>query len=133
MRRRSWIAGVLAVALIPAAVATAGTSSRVYVAGDCAHGQFKPKVVIITCGDAGAFVQKLTWSSWTTAAARGQGTYKVNSCTPNCAAGHFKSSAVKVKLSKPGSCSHHTHRFFKRMTLTFRSGKAMSFRIFCPT
>jgi hypothetical protein len=72
-------------------------------------------------GDSTAFLETMTWSSWTTTSAIGTGTFKVQTCTPNCATGTFYSLPVSVTFSQPvQACSGSTVRWFwTKATFTF--------------
>ncbi|MCU1488654.1 MAG: hypothetical protein JWM85_59 [Acidimicrobiaceae bacterium] len=59
----------------------------------------KPTEIIITCADAGEVLQGIHWSRWTTGDARGTGTYVLNTCTPDCAAGKFVRYHATFELS----------------------------------
>ena len=52
-------------------------------------------------GDATNVVTKITWSSWTTAGASGQGTSDIDSCNPNCAQAPPSLVPTTVTLSAP--------------------------------
>jgi hypothetical protein len=52
-------------------------------------------------GDSTAFLANMTWNTWSGTEAVGTGTYKVNDCRPNCAAGHVYPVAMVVTLSQP--------------------------------
>jgi hypothetical protein len=64
----------------------------------------KPHSIVVTCADANEYVTGIIWSSWTATRAAGTGTVHYNDCTPNCAAGHFRTAAATLTLSKPASC-----------------------------
>ena len=57
-------------------------------------------------GDSTAFLADMTWTTWSGAEAVGTGTYKINDCNPDCAAGHVHPVATVVTLSRPAKvCS----------------------------
>jgi hypothetical protein len=66
----------------------------------------------------------MTWSSWTISSAIGTGTYKLDSCDPNCAAGTVYPVPVVVTFSTPvKACSGNTTRWFwTRASFTFPKG-----------
>jgi hypothetical protein len=107
------------VAVPSVALATTGSSAGKPFAINCGTEQFKPRRIVIACGDAGILLGKLKWSSWTGSSAKGTGVYKQNDCTPSCAAGKFKSYPVKVTLSKVKTCPGQTHPAFKQAALTY--------------
>jgi hypothetical protein len=70
-------------------------------------------------GDSTAFLSQMKWTTWSGSEAVGTGTYKLDDCNPNCAAGHVYSLATVVSLSQPVKvCSSSgtrwvwTHAFF---------------------
>ena len=52
-------------------------------------------------GDSTAFLFHMTWTTWSGSEAVGTGTYKLDDCNPNCAAGHVYSLPTVVTLSQP--------------------------------
>lgn len=52
-------------------------------------------------GDSTSFLSKMTWSSWSATEAVGKGTYKIDGCNPDCAAGPIYPVATVVTLSHP--------------------------------
>jgi hypothetical protein len=61
----------------------------------------------------------MKWTTWSGSEALGTGTYKLDDCSPNCAAGQVYSLATVVTLSQPVKvCSSSgtrwvwTHAFF---------------------
>jgi hypothetical protein len=52
-------------------------------------------------GDSTSFLAKMTWSTWSATEAVGTGTYKVDGCNPDCAAGPIYPVATEVTLSDP--------------------------------
>jgi hypothetical protein len=70
-------------------------------------------------GDSTAFLFQMKWTTWSGSEAVGTGTYKLDDCNPNCAAGHVYSLPTVVTLSQPVKvCSSSgtrwvwTHAFF---------------------
>jgi hypothetical protein len=86
---------------------------------NCNTEQFKPKRIVLACGDGATWLGKLKWSSWSESSASGAGNYSAIDCTPDCAAGHVKSYPVKVTLSKVKTCPSQTHLAFKQATFTY--------------
>jgi hypothetical protein len=112
---------VLALAAVLVAIpAGAATKTRLAECGD--KPLYKPKRVIIACGDGAFRVVKLKWSTWTRNTAVGRGIGKVNTCRPSCAEGKFKSYPVKLTPGKPKSCPTNG-RQFTRLTYTFTGKK----------
>jgi hypothetical protein len=118
MRKLVWLFALTALAAIPALALASANPKEVWVT-NCYSSQYKPKLIVISCGDATNYVAKLRWSAWTQTRATGTGRDEVNSCEPNCVSGHEKASAVTVTLSDPRRCRGRLHRDFNRMKLSF--------------
>lgn len=111
---------VACLAAVPSvALAATASGSGKPDAINCYQLQFKPKKIVLACGDAGSWLGKLKWSSWGATSATGTGVYNANDCTPDCASGQIKSGPVKVTLSKPKTCPGQTHPAFKQAALTY--------------
>ncbi|HVX21419.1 MAG TPA: hypothetical protein VHB02_08725 [Acidimicrobiales bacterium] len=61
----------------------------------------EPSTIMLACGDGNAYLDHLTWSSWTPSGATGSGTYTHNLCQPDCAQGRFVSAPTTVRLAYP--------------------------------
>jgi hypothetical protein len=63
----------------------------------------------------------MKWTTWSGTEAVGTGTYKINDCTPSCAAGHVYSVATVVTLSRPAKvCSASgAHRVWSHASFSF--------------
>jgi hypothetical protein len=135
MRNALKITIVLALLAVPSAALAASNSSQVK-AINCAQLQFKPKRIVLSCGDAGTWLGKLKWSRWNHTQAVATGNYTANNCTPNCAAGHPQSVSVKVTLSKPKTCPGYVSPAFKQAAITYEgtrpSGAPTKFKFTCP-
>jgi hypothetical protein len=112
---------ILVTLLVVPSIALAGAGNQVR-AINCSREQYKPTKIILSCGDGGTWLGKLTWSSWGRNTAVGTGTYDENTCTPTCSAGHAVSKPVKVTLSKPKACPARVHPGFSQATFSFPSG-----------
>lgn len=86
-----------------AGVRTAGQSDALPEVVDCSFDKpaVRPPNLILACADLGVQVEKITWKSWAADKAEGDGTERDNTCTPNCAAGHYTIKPVHVILSDP--------------------------------
>lgn len=109
---------VVAGAITPSAALASGSSSQVW-AINCFREQYKPKEIVLACGDGATWLANLSWSSWSGATASGRGAYKINDCTPTCVSGQAHSYSVAIVLSKPGSCPGQRHRAFRRLAVAF--------------
>jgi hypothetical protein len=83
------------IALAAAAVVWTGCEHRPRV---------RPASAIIACGDANLYATKLRWTSWGPAGAVATGIGHQNDCTPNCAAGHFATFPITIRLSRAVTC-----------------------------
>jgi hypothetical protein len=137
MRKAIKITAVVAFLALPSiALAAAGSATSKPFAINCAQEQFKPKRIVLACGDGASWLGKLKWTSWSGSTANAAGSYNAINCTPSCASGHAQSFPVKVTLSKPRNCPGQTHPAFKRAALTYTGTRPkgapakLSFR--CP-
>jgi hypothetical protein len=75
-------------------------------------------------GDSTTFLANMKWTTWSATEAVGTGTYKVNDCSPNCAAGHVYPVAAVVTLSQPVKvCSSSGTRWvWSHVSFTFPDG-----------
>lgn len=82
------------------------------------HGtHYKPRSILIACGDGNARVKRLHWSVWTDRKAHGSGVWQQNNCKPDCADGHFINYPVRLRLSQV-IVRNHT-RIFGRVVALF--------------
>ena len=117
MRNALKLTILIALLAIPSIASAAGSGRTLAI--NCNQEQFKPRKIVLACGDGGIWLSKLNWSSWSGSKASASGNYNANDCTPDCAAGHVHSYPVKVTLSGPKSCPGQTGRGFKRAALTY--------------
>ena len=75
-------------------------------------------------GDSTSFLSNMTWTTWSGTEAVGTGTYKIDDCQPNCAAGHVYQVATAVTLNQPVKvCSASgTHWVWSRASFSFPDG-----------
>lgn len=106
---------VVSIGAIAAAVAIAAPAQRTYVTSRCSGAAFKPRSIILTCGDAGLVATKLQWTQWGTKKAHGAGLGRQKVCKPNCAAGKVAKAAMKVILSRPRLCPQDEKRHFTKV------------------
>jgi hypothetical protein len=102
----------VAVAALLAVPATSATPKTLFPA-DCGKPTYKPKSIVVACGDANNQVTGIKWESYGTDAASGKGTAKVNDCKPNCASGKTKSYPAVVTLTRPKNCGKGVIQFTK--------------------
>jgi hypothetical protein len=65
---------------------------------DCEYPEYKPESIMIYCGDGGAYIDKITWNSWSQNGASGTGEYYRNLCKPDCAQGKIVHAPVNIRL-----------------------------------
>ena len=75
-------------------------------------------------GDGTAILYQITWTTWSATKAVGTGTYKLDACNPNCAAGPVDPVPAVVTFSQPVKvCSSSgTHWVWSRASFTFPHG-----------
>ena len=81
-------------------------------------------------GDSTAILDKMTWRTWSATEAVGTGTYKLDGCDPNCAAGPVYPVATVVTLSHPVKvCSSSGTRWvWTRASFSFPHGLPKALR-----
>lgn len=100
-----------------AAPAVAAPSGQTRVIAACKSPAYKPTMYILTCADANTEIRHASYSSWSSNAASGRGTFYYNTCRPNCAAGTFKHHPVTFSLDRVRSV--HGQRLFTRMYVSY--------------
>ncbi len=89
----------------------------------CTHrAQVRPHQVVIACADGNFYADKLVWSSWSAKSAGATGTAHVNDCKPYCAAGHFHTYPVTIRLSHVETCGT-SRQMFARIEWVFPAAK----------
>ncbi len=121
---------------VPAMAMAVSPPNASWVA-NCTKSQYKPKSILLACGDGTNGLVNLKWSHWSTTKATGSGVNAVNDCTPNCVNGKVKKTRVTVTLSKPIRCAHRKHKVFDHALLRFRGQTGpqsrQTFVLGCPT
>jgi len=107
MARARTLIAVFALAGALAAVPALASGNARRVVGNCTKSQVRPASIIIACADANLQLTHLKWSSFGGATAAATGSYYVNDCTPDCAAGKFHSYPIRVTLSGAKACKDH--------------------------
>jgi hypothetical protein len=97
----------------------AAMTPRVY-APDCGgRPRYKPRTIIVACGDGNLSLRAISWFSWTSSTATGVGVYYWNDCIPACYRGHFHSRAgARVSLYRVTRCVSKRFTQFTRMRVT---------------
>jgi hypothetical protein len=75
--------------------ATAKSSATILLGCSSKFGA-KPSAYVLSCADFNSKFTDLKWTSWGSTTAYATGEARWNDCTPNCAAGHWKSESVTV-------------------------------------
>jgi len=122
---------ILGVIVFAAPALASGGANRI---GGCTKSQVKPSDVILFCGDDGAYVNHIHWSSFGGATARGSGTYAFNPCKPDCAASKYKTYSVKLVVSQAKPC-WDAHDDYRELGLVFAAGAPYTtkkFTLYCP-
>jgi hypothetical protein len=87
----------------------------------------RPTEITTYCADFGISITSIRWKSWTANGAVGTGTYLINNCNPNCAAGKFSESPVGVKLE--GLYTDGERYFLRYLTFTGDDNLSLSEKI----
>ena len=117
------------------AAVTAKTTPRVYLAeGQDIRGRllYRPacKPGCPLSGDSTEILDTMTWRTWSAAKAVGTGTYELDGCNPNCAAGPVYKVPAVVTLSQPVKvCSSSgTRRVWSKASFRFPHGLPKALR-----
>ncbi len=135
MRKALKITIIVALLAVPSAALAAGSTSQPW-AINCSQLKYKPTRITLSCGDGGTWLGKLKWSNWSGSQAVGAGNFTAIKCTPDCAAGHTNSVAVKVTLSKAKTCPNQVEKAFKQATIVYKKtrpkGAPLKINFRCP-
>jgi hypothetical protein len=82
------------------------------------QGRARPPVIYLAASNV--FVRTPRWSAWSASSARASGKLFVNTCTPTCAAGHYRTYNAQVSLWRVAV--RHGVRYFSRMRLRYWHG-----------
>jgi hypothetical protein len=86
----------------------------------CGAGLYRPRNVVIACGDANFRLERLRWRRWNRSRAYAHGTALANDCLPFCAAGTFHSYRVRVRASRIRRCSSDGDRYrYTRLRISY--------------
>lgn len=109
---------VIAAFTLPAISASAASPLKIT---NCNKSVSKPTTITLTCADANTALNKLSWSSFGGATAKGKGTLVVNTCKPNCAAGKNVSYPVGIVATGSKKCTGAS--VYSKIALTFTGAK----------
>jgi hypothetical protein len=112
----------LGAAAITRAAGSEPASARLPVAYDGAAGwrQGLARPPVIYLGGSNIFVRTPHWPAWSGSSARASGKLWVNTCTPACAAGHYRTYRAQVSFWRVAV--HDGVRYFSRMGLSYWHG-----------
>ncbi|HYV78865.1 MAG TPA: hypothetical protein VE979_12120, partial [Streptosporangiaceae bacterium] len=82
------------------------------------QGRARPPVIYLA--ESNVFVRTPHWSAWSGSSARASGKLFVNTCTPTCAAGHYRTYRAQVSLWRVAV--RHGVRYFSRMRIRYWHG-----------
>jgi hypothetical protein len=116
------LASASLVAAIVAFGAIAAFAASPLKINNCVKASSRPKSLTLACGDGNTVLKGLKWSSFGGATAQAKGTFVMNTCEPNCAAGKDVSYPVTVKATSPRTCKKGV-RVYNKLTLQF-TGRA---------
>jgi hypothetical protein len=117
---------LLASATLVAAIVAFGAISASAAAPlkitNCNTAASRPKLLTLTCGDGNTVLKGLSWSTFGGSSAQAKGTFVINTCEPDCAAGKDVSYPVTAKATSPRTCKKGV-RVYNKLTLQF-TGRA---------
>jgi hypothetical protein len=109
----------------PASVPPAAARPVVYDCDGWRHGQSRIRRLYLTC-DASVIVTVAGWKYWTAVSARSRGgKLAVNTCQPDCAAGHYRKYPGTLIFYR--ARSRHGVRYFTRLRLRYWHGRFRSY------
>jgi hypothetical protein len=80
------------------------TGFRHFLLADCDKLRYRPRNLVIACGDGNFQLRRLHWRSWNRASVRGTARAMLNDCIPYCARGRFHSIRARVKAYRLRVC-----------------------------
>jgi hypothetical protein len=89
---------------------------------NCNTAASRPRLLTLTCGDGNTVLKGLSWSTFGGSSAQAKGTFVMNTCEPDCAAGKDVSYPVTVKATSPRTCKKGV-RVYNKLTIQF-TGRA---------
>jgi hypothetical protein len=96
---------------------------KLYFPGHCDEGEYRPRTVIIACGDANFRLANAQWKNWNKSATTGRAVARANTCDPFCAAGHFVSYKVRLRAYRIRRCEDTGKYQYTRLRITFVDSK----------
>jgi hypothetical protein len=123
-------AALLGVVAAPSAVAARPSHP---VLPTCAgRGAIKPSRYTIACADGNSSLTGLRWSKWKADEGIARGTWLLNVCEPDCAAGRIGRTRVTVRVWRLRACPALQREIYTRMTLGTREADGEPITLRCP-
>jgi hypothetical protein len=84
--------------------------------------QVRPATLMMACDDGNAYLSGLHWTAWQSSATA-SGTWRINDCVPDCAAGTFHTFTATVRLWQPGPLpSNSGTDYYSKIAITLPHG-----------
>jgi hypothetical protein len=98
----------------------AASAARTFYPNCAAALRYKPKSLIVFCGDAGVRASHVRWYRWGRREARGRSAYVyANTCMPDCATGGARRYRARFVLLRARTCPENGERVFTRLAVIF--------------
>jgi len=111
---------------------TPKTIGRVYFPSRCVNQAYRPRTVVVACGDGNLVLTRMRWSGWNRKSTAGRGIARANDCQPYCAAGKFRSYRVRATLSGRTVCGDGSLQYTKLRYRILGLGRGGSVPFPCP-
>jgi hypothetical protein len=113
-------AGLAVLALRTVGAAPASRAMPIAYNGVDGWSQGQARLKAIYIGESNVFVRTPQWSAWSRSAASTRGELWVNTCSPTCSAGHYRTYPAQISLSHVAV--HDGVTYFSRLRLQYRHG-----------
>lgn len=101
-------------------VSPGAAEARTFYPNCAAELRYKPKSLIVFCGDAGVRAKRVRWYRWGAREARGRSRYVyANTCVPDCATGGARRYRARFVLQRVRTCPDNGERVFTRLAVIF--------------
>ena len=87
---------------------------------NCDSSEIKPVEIVLTCADAGMYIDHIKWDSWSANGATGTALYNANDCDPYCAAGKMVTKKVQVILNQ--KYTYKGKQYLRNLVITSTDG-----------
>jgi hypothetical protein len=92
---------------------------KLYFPNRCAEGAYRPRFIILACGDGNLRLANVQWKNWNRAIATARATARANTCEPSCAGGHFVNYQVTVRAYRIRRCADTGEYQYTRLRISF--------------